>query len=96
MISGIQALEEAYPDGWTNTADAFRAARTDIFGRAGDRSDGTNMAIIITDGIPTRNEQQAIPEATNLQNSNVKVVAVGITNFIDTNTLESFSSPPKR
>ncbi len=96
MVDSIIALNGAYPDGWTNTADAFRTARTQVFGQDGDRSDATNMAIIITDGIPTRNEEQAVPEATNLQNANVKVIAVGITQFIDANTLQSFSSSPRR
>ena len=96
MVAGLQALEGAYPDGWTNTADAFRTARTGIFGQTGDRPDATNMAVVITDGIPTRNQAETLPEATNLQNSNVKTIAVGITNFIDVNTLESFSSPPRR
>ena len=53
-MSAIRALEDDFPAGWTNTADAFAMARTQIFGQAGDRDSADNMVIIITDGVPTR------------------------------------------
>ena len=53
------------------------------------------MVIIVTDGIPTRNEEQATPEAQILQDTGVKIYAIGITKFIDESILKSFSSQPQ-
>ena len=94
MRDAILALEGAYPEGWTNTADAFQIARTNVF--SDRRADAVQMAIIITDGIPTRNEARAIPEAENLRNNGVQVFAIGITEFIDEATLKAFSSQPQQ
>ena len=42
-----------YPGGNTATMDGLDMARTEVFGQAGDRSDVRNVAVVITDGIPT-------------------------------------------
>lgn len=95
LVNAIRALEGAYPEGWTNTADGFSVTRTQVFNTNGDRSDASNVVIIITDGIPTRNEGEAIPQARNLHNEGIRVYAIGITQFIDEATLRDFSSSPR-
>ena len=42
-----------------------------------------------------RNEANAVPEATNLQDSGVRCIAIGITEGIDEDMLASFSSLPR-
>ena len=54
MVAAIESLRDDFLAGWTNTADAFAMARTQIFGQAGDRDYADNMVITITDGVPTR------------------------------------------
>lgn len=47
----------------------------------------SNLAIVITDGRPTLNQEKWEEEAERLKNSGVFVMAVGITNQIDNSTL---------
>ena len=85
-----------YYNAWTNTAGALTVARTECFRtRSGDRQQAKNIAIVITDGIPTLNAHIVDREATALRKSGVTMLAVGITNAVNTATLRALSSPPQ-
>ena len=66
-----------------------------MYNQAGDRVDGDNMIIIVTDGIPTRNEENTQEEARRTHDAGIKVYAIGITQFIDEATLKFLSSSPQ-
>ena len=89
-------MENQYSEGWTNTADGLGKIRTEVFGRSGDRGDVTNVLITVTDGIPTRNEANTAPNANALKNDRVKMYSVGITQFIDEDTLKLLSTGNQR
>ena len=69
--------------------------RTQVFTGIGDRPDAINVGILITDGYPTVNPDQAIPEAEQAHADGIVLFGVGITNDVDTNTLRRMSSPPQ-
>ena len=57
--------------------------RLEIFNPAnGDRSDVPNVAILITDGIPTREVDELPAEVRRIKNSGVRIVGVGVTNAV--------------
>lgn len=67
-----------------------------MFGGSGDRDDALNVAVVITDGVPTIDPGNTIPEATRMKNAGVKVFVVGITNRIDEQILKDISSSPQQ
>ncbi len=86
-----------YRDAWTNTAAALRITRTECFHPlSGDRPQAKNIAIVITDGIPTLDAFSVEPEAEALRSSGVTMLAVGITDEVNTQTLRTLSSPPQQ
>jgi uncharacterized protein YegL len=67
--------------------------RSQVFGMEGDRSNVSNVAIIITDGKPTDpSTVQAAIDA--VHNSGITTLAVGVTDQVDEATLKQLSSPP--
>ncbi len=85
-----------YVGGFTNTADALRVTREQCFSTSrGARTSASDLAIIITDGVPTLNTDRTALEANALKAANVEVIAVGITSNVDTNTLRLLSSAPQ-
>lgn len=95
LLSQVRQIN--YVGGFTNTADALRVTREQCFSRSnGNRDSANDLAIIITDGVPTLNTGRTEPEAELLKDSNVQVIAVGITNNVDSNTLRMLSSPPQQ
>ena len=85
-----------YLNNWTNTADALTVARTECFRTpSGDRPQAKNVAIVITDGIPNIKPHLVGPEADALRRSSVTMLAVGITNGVNEETLRTLSSPPQ-
>ena len=90
-----------YVGGSTNTYDGLRLANEVCFNsNNGDRSFAPNVAILITDGIPTRPRDEregrarAISEAARLR-QNAQIFAVGITNAVDETFLSVMSSEPQ-
>ena len=72
-----------YTYGQTHTAEALRLMRTTMFTEAnGDRPDVPNVAIIVTDGASTINNEDTLPEAdlTRLQGIRIFGIGVGLTN----------------
>ena len=75
----------AYPGGHTNATGGLRLARTKIFNEAnGDRSKVQNVAILLTDDIPTRELDQLLAEVQRTKDSSIRVVAIGITDAVST------------
>ena len=76
----LQAIEQIdFSRGRTNTADALRMMRSQMFSRAsGDRSDVPNFAIVITDGQSNINKRNTIPEAVESRIEGVHVMAVTV------------------
>lgn len=89
-----------YVGGSTNTYDGLRLANEVCFNsNNGDRSYAPNVAILITDGIPTQPQSEvegrrrAIDESGRLRQK-ATVFSIGITTSVDEGFLQVMSSPP--
>ncbi len=82
----------------TNTPAALTKTRTDCFGGSGNRPDVDDLAIIVTDGVPfpPNRRDPAIAEAQALRDSDVTMIAIGVTDVIDPEFLKAMSSPPQQ
>jgi len=84
----IAALQTAvsnvpYRGGNTNTTGGLRLARTKIFNPAnGDRPDVQNVAVLITDGNPTREVDLLNDEVEAMKNDSIRIVGIGVTNKV--------------
>ena len=77
IIHAISQIEYIY--GMTNTADALKLMRKEMFLPSnGDRPDIPNLAIIITDGESTVNQNSTIPEANRARAQGIQIYAIGI------------------
>ena len=104
-FSDAESVKEAiydleYLNNETNTAEAFRVTREQCFSVAnGDRLNIKNLAILISDGRPEPDENIRVPaalaEAEALKNTDVILLAIGVTNHIDVDFLRSVSSAPQ-
>ena len=73
----------AYGNDNTNTTGGLRLMRTAIFSAAnGDRPDIPNVAILITDGIPTREVPELPAEVKRIKDLGIRIVGVGVTNEV--------------
>ena len=89
-VLGIQ-----YIGGTTNTAEALQLTANECFNtNNGDRPDVDNLAIIITDGLPTVFDLDLATEAAALKRK-ATVIAVGITDNVEEDLLRDISSPPQ-
>ena len=82
----------------TNTPEALLQTRNQCFTAAnGDRPDVSNLAIVVTDGVPFPDNRRgpALDEARALKDSGVTVISIGITDNIDLDFLREMSSPPQ-
>ena len=59
---------------------------------AGDRSDVANIAVLITDGVATREETRTILDANALKDTGVTLLTLGITEAVDKDMLAKMSS----
>jgi Mg-chelatase subunit ChlD len=86
-----------YLDGHTNTSGGIRIMN-DVEFRSGkgDRPNIQNIAIIITDGVSTRDVAQTVPEAIRARNRGIKIYSVGITKGINEKELKEMSSLPQQ
>lgn len=89
----IDAVREvSFVGGRTNTADGLQLAWEDLFNtNRGDRSDVTNVAIMVTDGNANERENEIASEA-NLLKLEAQVIAIGITDQVSMDTLEAIAS----
>jgi len=57
--------------------------RTECFNRAnGDRYYAPNVAILITDGIPTREVELLAGEVATVKSQDIRIIGVGVTNKV--------------
>lgn len=83
-----------YNYGNTNTADALRTMRMEMFTKLhGDREGVSNVAVIITDGISNMNNQLVPVEAKMAHDNGIHVIAIGI-NLNNFRELEIIASKP--
>ncbi len=94
ILNTIRSLE--YTGGETHTDDAVNQATRVVFGQDGDRPNATNVAIIITDGMPypPDRRRKTITNVESLQ-SIATTFAIGITDETDDNLLMLLSSRPR-
>ena len=86
--------EMPYRYGSTNTADALKTMRTEMFTEwNGDREGVDNIAIILTDGVSNINSRRTIPEAETARAENIHIYAIGI-GLTDTKELDGIASKP--
>ena len=78
----------------TNIAGGLQTARTDVFGKEGDRDDVPNTAILITDGVPNIRKRHTLTEAEALKKV-ASVVTLGVTPDVDEEQLAQIASDPK-
>jgi collagen type VI alpha len=95
----IQQALRAIPflGGMSNVSGALRTARTSMFQLAnGDRPAARNIVVLITNGYPTIEVQQMVPEAVALKNTGALVVTVAISHpaFINFDNMLAMASPP--
>ena len=82
--------------GQTNTGKALHVTRTHCFARAnGERQNVANIAIVVTDGLPTVVDFNTNYEASTLKREST-VLAIGITEHVETRLLKDISSFPQK
>ena len=92
MFIAIDAIPYRY--GSTNTADALKTMRTEMFTAAnGDRPGVPNIAIVVTDGVSNINSRRTIPEAEEARAQGIHIYAIGI-GLTDTTELDGIASKP--
>ena len=89
-------LRTRYPGANTNTSGGLYIARTQLFNpRNGDRPNVPNLAIVITDGKSTFDNDRTVPFAEDLRRDGAQVISIGITNSVDEDELRAISSMPQ-
>ena len=89
----LNALAFRMTRGRTNTQEALRIARDDMFSsRNGDRSGVANKLIILTDGGSNMRSDQTLQRAVDLKNDGVTIYVVSIGQEIDYNEINGLSS----
>jgi len=87
-FTNVWSLEAAirnirYIGGNTNTTGGLWLMRTEIFNQAnGDRQEVENVAILITDGNPTREVDKLDDEVRLIKASRIRILGVGVTNAV--------------
>lgn len=95
-ISMFAAIRNtSYPSGSTcDTAGAFNYARTSMFtATSGDRPDFNNILLIVTDG-PSNNLNKTLEEATLTKNAKIRVVGLGVGNWLNAYEFQNMVSYP--
>ena len=81
--------------GHTNTSGGIRETVQKVFsGSPGDRPHVCNVALLITDGVSTKEKNNTLQEAENAKQQNIEIFAVGVTNQIKREELRSITSYP--
>ena len=89
----LSALAFRMTRGRTNTQEALRIARDDMFSsRNGDRSGVANKLVILTDGGSNMGSDQTLLRAQALKNDGVMIYVVSIGQEIDYNEINGISS----
>ena len=94
MQDAVRAIN--YVGSNTHTAAGIIEMYTNQFTQAnGDRPNVENIAIIITDGVSTTNNQRTVPEAINARSRGIRIFSVGITTSVNEQELREMSSMPQ-
>ena len=81
----------------TNTSGGLRVMREQQFTpERGDRANVENVAIVITDGRSTYDNQSTIPEAILARAAGIEIIAIGVTGAIDEQEVMLISSLPQQ
>ncbi|XP_069108494.1 cartilage matrix protein-like [Argopecten irradians] len=92
IFSALDIIPYAY--GSTNTADAIKMMRTEVFQIIhGDRPNVPNIAIIVTDGVSNINARRTVPEADEAKAVGIEIYALGI-GLSDEEELKQLASSP--
>ena len=92
--SVLNAMNFRYTGGTTNTAEALRLMRNEIFTpRNGDRSNAVNIGIILTDG-KSNNRDETLSEAVATRKAGVHLVAIGVGQSVGNKELKGIASDP--
>ena len=93
LKSAISTLP--YQGGNTNTTGGLRVARQQLFvSNAGDRSEASNIIVLVTDGKPTREVEGLTREVTQIKDLGTTIIGVGVTNQVDENLMRQLVSAP--
>ena len=80
-MSAIRSI--TYIGGSTNTTGGLRLMRTEIFNSAnGDRPNFTDVAVLITGGIPTREVDELFNEVSLIKNRGIVIIGIGVTRAV--------------
>jgi collagen type VI alpha len=91
----INALNYYHKGGSTNTQEALRVMRQDIFTfNRGDRSGVRNVAILISDGESNVNKFNTVREAEQAKNAGIEIFTVASGENIDLNEMNEVASDP--
>jgi len=106
VLNRIDDLKNRYLGGWTNTPDALRKMQDDMFQSwNGDRSDVTNLAIVITDGVSNPPDwspynmytaADTLPFAQEAKDKGIEIISVGVTSNVNVDEVRGMSSPPQQ
>jgi len=78
LVNAVRTIENL--GGNTNTTGGLRLMRTEIFNPAnGDRPYIENVAVLITDGVPTREVDKLDGELRDIRSRGIDIVGVGVT-----------------
>jgi len=81
LVAGITRIP--YVGGNTNTTGGIRLMRQECFNTAnGDRPDVRNVAVLVTDGIPTCEIDELPAEVQRNKALGVRIVGVGVTDRV--------------
>ena len=79
----------------TNTSGALYVMRNDVFTESrGDREKVANIGFLITDGLSNVDDHLTVSEARNVKNDNIRLFALGISQYADVAELEEIASDP--
>ena len=90
LTKAINTRNLPFKDQMTNTADGLRVMRSQLFTeRMGDRDFATNVGLLLTEGPSNKEKLHVISEAKQAREKDIIMFAVGITNFVDKDELNS-------
>lgn len=81
LINAVRNI--TYLSGYTNTTGGLRLMRTEIFNSYnGDRNWVPDVAVLITDGNPTREVYLLADEVRRIKNRGIDIIGVGVTKAV--------------
>lgn len=84
-------LNVAQNGGMTNTQDALKMARRDLFlnpAASGHRQNAHRLAVVVTDGNPNIQQDQTVPQANQLKGIGTRVMVIAVGNYGDSGRKE--------